>query len=215
MNISTSGYNELTKEQLDAQIKTQESDVKTQSKATIINRWFSGRLLTAEQLKVIRSQIANPKSIKSIEVRQIVTDKKTGDYIGFKTVTKFFNKAVVRTDNALTAGTLPEELVINANEAAAENTADLESKMYDLHHTRGELAGMRAVKASREAAELAKLREVKAIQKMNFDEIYASAVKAQKLETADMVEHTIESAAQTTKEQKDAAAERLLHPIPA
>jgi len=121
----------------DAKLKTaldkQSEEIKKNSQETIINRWNSGRLLTADQLAHIRAKIPSDQ-IKSIVVWEIMKDKTTGKFAGEKQVTKYFNKYVVRTEAALEL--LPDECSLPFRKALEENAEDLETKMIDIHHMR-------------------------------------------------------------------------------
>ena len=200
----------LTGEDLTKAIKTASTEVKALSKGTIINRWDAGKPLTKSQFDVIKSLVTEPKNIKEYQVTQILTDK-MGNMIGTKKVTKFVNKAVIRSVNAMDA--LPEDLVINIRENQENNSADLEDKNFVINHARGELSAMKAVMHRETATKLVAMRESKAIQKMSFDQIYAASLN--KLNSDDATEHALETAAQDTKMQKDLVAERMLHPISA
>ncbi len=207
--IEETGYGEYVADALEARIKTQSTDVKNQSKGTIINRWMSGSLITDKQLAHIKTEI-NVNSIKSIVVKQAIIDKDSGEFQGYRNVTKYFNRSVKRVDAAIEANLLTDEMTSDANELTEENMTDLELKNFDLNHARAELSGMRAVKHSREAARIAALREAAGRQRTTFDAIYAAAVKNQKLVAADMVEHTLEVAAVATKEKHSTAQEQLM-----
>ncbi len=208
--LEQTGYGEYVADALEIKIKEQSTDVKNQSKGTIFNRWMSGALITDAQLKHIKPVITDERSVKSIVVKQAIIDKVTGEFQGYKNVTKYYNRSVKRVDAAIEANLLTDDMTSDANELEAENMTDLELKNFDLNHARAELSGMRAVKHSREAARIAALREAKGRQKSTFDQIYAAAVKTQKLVSADMVEHTLEVAAVATTEKHTSAQEKLM-----
>lgn len=215
MSVATlvESMKELDNEKLAKQIDIQNKDVQTLSKSTIINKWNLGGQLTANQLKEIRSMI-EPQSIKSFVVQRAILDKKTGEFKGYEPVTKYVNKMVTRLDSAITAGLVTdEEIVINVNILEADNSAELNAKMLDVSHARAELYGLKAVSKAREAAASRATLEKKGLHIQSLKEIYQRAVASQKLTEADRAEITLETAADMSKEAKDAVTEKLLHTV--
>lgn len=182
----------LSDEKLAASIKAQSAVVKTESQGTIINRFNAGTPITKAQYDVIKGTV-DASTVKEFQKQKPIIDSKTGEFQGYKMVTMFVNKQVVRIDNAIKANNLDDGAVASMSLFESVNGADLENKNISLHMQRSKLSSLKAESHIRDIA-----RKTQAMEKLNLkieslSEIYARAIEAKKLVEADQTDAETEA----------------------
>lgn len=186
------GKAKISDEKLAAMIKAQGDVVSSGSKSTIINRWAAGRALTESQFKEVKGQV-DPTTVKKFTEQRAQIDNKTHQFIGYKDVTLYVNKQVVRIDNAIKADKLDDGAVASMSLYESVNQADLEGKNIDLYMQKSKLSSLKAEFQNREVARKTKAMEKLGLQVQSLKEIYENAVAAKTLEEADQVDAEAEN----------------------
>jgi hypothetical protein len=179
-------------EKLAAQIKAQSETVKTESKGTIINRWNAGTAITKSQYDEIKNQV-EAGTVKEFQKQKAIIDTKTGEFQGYKMVTYFVNKQIVRIDNAIKADKLDDGAVANMSLIESANQADLEGKNISLHMQRSKLSSLKADFHRREVVRKTTAMEKLGLKVETLGEIYARAVEAKKLQEVDQADAETEA----------------------
>lgn len=163
---------------LEKRIENATKMVKVLADRTIINKWRDGKLITFDQLQLLKLGKVEGFDIELVKKTHIYTPQydKNHNFIQMKKEDRFFNKMVIGIDKRIKNDEITEvELVKNRERDIEDNDEEHDFKLCDLHEKRSELHGLRGEKHRRRKEELdAELKELE-IKTMSLKEIYMAA----------------------------------------
>jgi hypothetical protein len=168
---------------LDIQIKGAAQDVKAIANKTIINKWLDGKLLTFEQLQMLKLGKVDGFEIgseKKVNIYVPKYDKKVSPprFLKMEKEDRYVNRHVIGVDKRIKNSLITDPIDISDRaEGVEENLAELSFKNSDLHDVRAHLSGLRGVMHTRKEAALREEREKLGRKRQSLKEIWVKANK--------------------------------------